>query len=174
MNSLAVHHSVKIELILYPRHEQLKKEVYDFLFQHKDKQRLRSSTGKFFSLTEWNLKFPEIEELKDYIVNFLKHLPSSLRWGSAGDFKFENLWVNVYKHGEYTTSHGHTEDLTMVYFLTDEAEHAPLLLDDSKTPIYPKEGLMALFPAYVYHSVPKHMSNHERITLSGDIRRIKD
>ena len=55
MNSLAVHHSVKIELILYPRHEQLKKEVYDFLFQHKDKQRLRSSTGKFFSLTEWNL-----------------------------------------------------------------------------------------------------------------------
>ena len=174
MNSLTIHHSVKIELIPYPRHEQLKKEVYDLLFQHKDKQRLRGSSGKFFSLTEWNLKFPEIEELKDYSVKFLKHLPNRLRWGPAGDFKFENLWVNVYKHGEYTPSHGHTEDLTMIYFLTDEAEHAPLLLDDSKTPIYPKEGLIALFPAYVYHSVPQHMSDNERITVAGDIRRIRD
>mgnify|MGYP001337555851 CR=1 FL=1 len=87
---------------------------------------------------------------------------------------FMNLWVNVYKHGEYTTSHEHTEDLTMVYFLTDEAEHAPLLLDDSKTPIYPKEGLMALFPGFVSHSVPKHMSNNVRMTLSGDINRIKN
>ena len=78
MNSLAVHHSVKIELIPYPRHEQLKKEVYDFLFQHKDKQRLRSSTGKFFSLTEWNLKFPRLMQYllknKNYILYDLKFL----------------------------------------------------------------------------------------------------
>ena len=126
-------------------------------------------------MTEWNLTSPEIQKLKDYILNSLKELPNTLRWGPAGDFEFKNLWANIYRYGEYTLSHGHhPEDLTMVYFLTAQEGDAPLLLDDSKTRIYPEEGLLALFPAYLYHSVPKHMSNNIRMTLSGDINRIKN
>ena len=56
-------------------------------------------------------------------------------------------------------------------FLTAAEGDAPLLLDDSRTRIYPEEGLMALFPGFVCHSVPKHMSNNVRMTLSGDINR---
>ena len=176
---LIVKHDVRIELVSYPRHEQLKKEVYDSLLNYEDKQNRESNVKAV--MTEWNLTSPEIERLKNYIINSLKSLPETqgeleqhhlLRWGPPGNFKFKNFWGNVYRYGDYTCSHGHIpEDLTMVYFLTAEEGDAPLLLDDSKTPIYPQEGLFALFPSYVFHSVPKHMSNNVRITLSGDINR---
>jgi len=170
MEPLTVQHNVRIELIPYPRHEQLKKEVYDCLLHYEDKQ--NHETNVKAVMTEWNLTSPEIQKLKDYIIKSLKNLPAQLKWGPSGDFEFKNLWANIYRYGEYTNSHGHLpEDLTMVYFLTAEEGDAPLLLDDSKTPIYPQEGLLALFPAYVRHSVPKHMSNNVRITFSGDINR---
>ena len=104
-----------------------------------------------------------------------KELPDALRWGPAGDFKFKYLWANIYREGEYTTFHSHhPEDFTMVYFLTAHDGDAPLLFEDSKTRIYPEEGLIALFPAYLRHGVPKHISNNIRMTLSGDVNRIKD
>ena len=170
---LEVNHLVKVQLSYYPYHEQLKKEVYDSLLNYKDKQ--DHETNVKATMTEWNLITPEIENLKDYIINSLKELPDALRWGPAGDFKFKYLWANIYREGEYTTFHSHhPEDFTMVYFLTAHDGDAPLLFEDSKTRIYPEEGLMALFPGYVCHSVPKHMSHHERITLSGDINRIRN
>ena len=170
MEPLTVQHNVRIELIPYPHHEQLKKEVYDCLLHYEDKQ--NHETNVKAVMTEWNLTSPEIEKLKNYIINSLKILPENLGWGPSGDFEFTNLWGNIYRYGEYTRSHHHLpEDLTMVYFLTAEEGDAPLLLDDSKTPIYPKEGLLTIFPAYVLHSVPKHMSNNVRMTLSGDINR---
>ena len=170
MKSFDAHHEVRIELILYPRHEQLKKQLYDGLLHYEDKQ--NHGTNVKAVMTEWNLSSPEIQALKDYIIKSLKVLPESLGWGPPGDFEFRNFWGNIYRYGEYTNSHQHLpEDLTMVYFLTAHEGDAPLLLDDSKTRIYPEEGYMALFPSYVRHSVPKHMSNNVRITLSGDIIR---
>ena len=170
MKSFDAHHEVRIELILYPRHEQLKKQLYDCLLHYEDKQNHKTNVKAV--MTEWNLSSPELEKLKNYIINSLKVLPNHLNWGPSGDFEFTNFWANIYRYGEYTISHAHLpEDLTMVYFLTAEKGDAPLLLDDSKTSIYPQEGLLALFPAYVSHSVTKHMSNNVRITLSGDIIR---
>ena len=167
---LIVKHDVRIELVSYPRHEQLKKEVYECLLHYEDKQ--NHETNVKAVMTEWNLTSPEIQKLKDYIIKSLKVLPESLGWGPSGDFEFRNFWGNIYRYGEYTNSHDHLpEDLTMVYFLSAEEGDAPLLLDDSKTLIYPQEGLLALFPAYVRHSVPKHMSNNVRMTFSGDINR---
>jgi len=173
MEPLRVHHDVRVELIPYPRHEQLKKQLYDVLLHYEDKQ--NHETNVKAVMTEWNLESPEIEALKDYIIKSLKLLPDNIGWGRPGDFEFINFWGNVYRYGEYTNSHQHLpEDFTMVYFLTAQEGDAPLLLDDSKTRIYPEEGLLALFPAYVRHSVPKHMSNNVRITLSGDINRIRN
>ena len=170
MDPVEVHHLVRIELIPYPNHEQLKKEVYDYFLHYEDKQNHESDVKA--TMTEWNLTSPELEKLKDYIINSLKILPQNLCWGPAGDFEFTNLWGNIYRYGEYTRSHQHIpEDLTMVYFLTAAEGDAPLVFDDSRTRIYPEEGLMALFPAYVRHSVPKHMSNNVRMTISGDINR---
>ena len=170
MEPLTVQHNVRIELIPYPRHEQLKKEVYECLLHYEDKQNRESNVKAV--MTEWNLTSPEIEKLKNYIINSLEDLPNLLRWGPPGDFQFKNFWGNIYRYGDHTCSHGHIpEDLTVVYFLTAQEGDSPLLLDDSKTPIYPQEGLFALFPSYVFHSVPKQTSNNVRITLSGDINR---
>ena len=173
MTSLIVHHEARIELISYHRHEQLKREIYDWLLHYEDKQNHKTNVKAV--MTEWNLTSPEIQILKDFIIKSLSHLPENLGWGRPGDFEFQSLWANIYRHGEYTLSHSHVPvDLTMIYFLTAHEGDAPLLLEDSKTRIYPEEGLMALFPGYVCHSVPKHMSHHERITLSGDINRIRN
>ena len=124
-------------------------------------------------MTEWLIESPEIKKLQEYIISALKVLPETLRWGRAGDFKFTNFWANIYRFGDHTLSHNHIPvELTMVYFLTGNKEDTPLILDHSETKIYPKEGLMVLFPGYLCHNVPKHMFNHERITLSADINRV--
>ena len=34
--------------------------------------------------------------------------------------------------------------------------------------VRPKEGRYIIFPSYLIHSVPKHRSKHERVTLSGN------
>ena len=173
MNSLIVSNLARVELFSYPYHKQLKKELYESLLQYKDKQ--NHETNVKATMTEWNLISPGIQKLKDYIIESLENLPPDHDWGHFGNFEFKTFWANIYRHGEYTVSHCHVpEDLTVVYFLTSAAGDAPLLLDDSKTQIHSQEGLFALFPGYIYHSVPKHMSQvHERITLSGDISRIR-
>ena len=172
-SGLEVHHPVKIQLSYYPRHEQLKKQIYDHLLHYEDKQDHKTNVKA--TMTEWQLTSTELEKLKDCIINSFKFLPNDLQWGPSGDFEFTNLWANIYRHGEYTCVHDHLpEDLTMIYFLTAAEGDAPLLLDDSRTRIYPEEGLMALFPGFVCHSVPKHMSNNVRMTLSGDINRIRN
>ena len=170
MNQLEVHHPVKIHLSYYPHHEQLKKQIYDHLLDYEDKQDHKTNVKA--TMTEWQLTSSELEKLKDWIIQSLKFLPNELQWGPPGDFEFKNLWANIYRHGEYTCVHDHLpEDLTMIYFLTAVEGDAPVLLDDSRTRIYPEEGLMAIFPGYLRHSVPKHMSNNIRMTLSGDINR---
>ena len=170
MDRLEVHHPVKIHLSYYPHHEQLKKQIYDHLLDYEDKQDHKTNVKA--TMTEWQLTSSELEKLKDYIIKSLKFLPNELQWGPPGDFEFKNLWANIYRHGEYTCVHDHLpEDLTMIYFLTAVEGDAPVLLDDSRTRIYPEEGLMAIFPGYLRHSVPKHMSNNIRMTLSGDINR---
>ena len=168
---LEVHHLVKVHLSYYPHHEQLKKEIYDSLLHYEDKQ--NHGTNVKATMTEWNLITPEIQKLKDHIINALKELPNTLNWGPPGNFKFKFLWANIYRHGEYTKVHNHNpEDLAMVYFLTAHDGDAPLILEDSKTRIYPEEGLITLFPAYLNHGVPKHISNNIRMTLSGNVNRI--
>ena len=170
MDRLEVHHPVKIHLSYYPHHEQLKKQIYDHLLDYEDKQDHKTNVKA--TMTEWQLTSSELEKLKDWIIQSLKFLPNELQWGPPGDFEFKNLWANIYRHGEYTCVHDHLpEDLTMIYFLTAVEGDAPVLLDDSRTRIYPEEGLMAIFPGYLRHSVPKHMSNNIRMTLSGDINR---
>ena len=53
MEPLSVQHNVRIELIPYPRHEQLKKEVYDALLHYEDKQNHKTNVKAV--MTEWNL-----------------------------------------------------------------------------------------------------------------------
>jgi len=172
MKSLEVSHLANIELFDYPRHKELKNEIYNTLLNYEDKQ--NHETNVKATMTEWAIESPEIKKLKEYIINALKDLPNRLKWGRAGDFKFRNVWANIYRFGDHTISHNHVpEDLTMVYFVTSNKEDTPLIMDDSETKIYPKEGLIVLFPGYLSHSVPEHMFNHERMTISGDINRVR-
>ena len=173
MESIKVTQSALIELIPYPRHKELKRQLYDDLLNYKDKQ--NHTTNVKAVMTEWNIISSEIQYLKDYIIGSLKKLPLRHDWGPGGDFEFKNFWANVYRHEDWTCTHNHTtEDLTMVYFLTEGEGDAPLMIDESKTLIQPKEGVFALFPGYINHGVPKHKSNNVRITLSADINRVRD
>ena len=175
MKPFKVSHSVGVEFIFYPGHEQLKREIYDWLLHYKDIQ--KHETNVKATMTEWNIVSPEINQLKDYIIRSLKTLPISIGWGPSWDFKFKNFWANIYRYGEYTNIHDHLpEDLSMVYFLTSEKGDAPLLINDGddQIPIYPQEGSIVMFPSYIKHSVPKHESNNIRITLSADINRVRD
>ena len=118
MESIKVTQSALIELIPYPRHKELKRQLYDDLLNYKDKQ--NHTTNVKAVMTEWDIISSEIQYLKDYIIGSLKKLPLRHDWGPGGDFEFKNFWANVYRYEDWTCTHNHTtEDLTMVYFLTE-------------------------------------------------------
>lgn len=166
-----VNHPTLIHVVKYTRHEELKKNICDDLLNYADKQ--GHLTNVKATMTEWNITSPEIEILKDSIINSLKDFPLELNWGPPGEFDVANIWGNIYRDGEETIFHEHQpEDLTMVYFLKCREGDAPLIFEGSDEYVPPVEGVMAIFPAYIKHGVPKHTSENIRITLAADINRV--
>ena len=160
-----------IHVVKYTRHEELKKDICDDLLNYADKQ--GHLTNVKATMTEWNITSPEIEILKKSIIDDLKDFPLELIWGPPGEFDVVNIWGNVYRNGEETIFHEHQpQDLTMVYFLKCGEGDAPLIFDGSDEYVPPVEGVMAIFPAYIKHGVPKHTSENIRITLAADINRV--
>ena len=99
--------------------------------------------------------------------------PGSMSGGGRKRLKVDNFWANVYKKGDYATSHSHKpHDFSFAYFVKAKWYDSPLVFTDSGKRIRPKEGRFVCFPAYLKHHVPKHRYRDERITLSGNISTI--
>jgi len=86
-----------------------------------------------------------------------------------------DCWGAIYREGDYTIMHNHWPHLwSFVYYVNCPKGAAPLMFDRCVHPngaieqILPKTGLMVLFPAWINHSVPKHIGE-KRIVVAGNL-----
>ena len=158
----------------YPFHEELKEEMVSLLEDYPDCQ--NNETNVKGTMTEWSMDMlysswnnvHKLDRLKDTI------LKESYRFYGSNHYpenlKFTSFWGNIYRKGDYTTSHDHLfTHLGCVYFLKSEWYYSPLVFSDYGQRIRPKEGRYVIFPSHLFHHVPKHRFKETRITLSGNI-----
>ena len=60
----------------------------------------------------------------------------------------------------------HAIQLNLMYDENDSREDNH---SDHAYSLVPKEGRFTMFPGWIKHSVPKHMCDHERIIVAGNI-----
>ena len=89
-----------------------------------------------------------------------------------------DCWGAIYTKGNYTKVHEHWPMVwSWVYNVECCDDCAPLIFHDSREDnhsdhaysLAPKEGRFTMFPGWIKHSVPKHMCDHERIIVAGNI-----
>tara|TARA_Y100001972_G_C7479758_1_gene243882 strand:- start:71 stop:592 length:522 start_codon:yes stop_codon:yes gene_type:complete len=79
-----------------------------------------------------------------------------------------SAWSAIYKKGNYTKRHQHVPSfVSFVYYLKSSGE-TPLVFDDVDFQINPKDDTLVIFPSHIYHSVPIHESEEDRICLAGN------
>ena len=79
-----------------------------------------------------------------------------------------DLWANFSEKGSENPKHTHSggKGLSGVVYMTDC--QTPTIFDD-KVPFYGQPGQVVIFPASLYHSVPKQEESETRITFAFNL-----
>ena len=116
------------------------------------------------TVTDWNLEIPQLENYLN--VLYPKH-------------QVQELWGCTYRQGDYAEAHNHFGfDLAFVWFVDTCSHCSSLIFPDIKHPwldheavIKPRNGMLYVFTGKDIHYVEPHTCNHERIIMSGNVRR---
>jgi len=166
---MKVKHNVEIIVGDYQFADSLNKEVLHQLQFAEDIG--HTNVKAFHTIWNWLPNNQKIKNFKSFILSEIekKYQPGAQVHGIRCVGKITTLWANVYKKGDHAQSHCHKpNDFSFSYFVKSNWYNSPLVFDDSGKKIRPKEGRYIIFPSYLIHSVPKHRSKHERVTLSGN------
>ena len=173
MNVVSVKNDALILVGNYQFADKVKSEVLSLLkFCNPIPQ--NNSNVKASIHTEWDWEPGNItfRNLKSFIREEIeRHFqPGDTAGGGRYMLKVSNFWANVYEKGDYAQPHDHKpNDYSFAYFVKSKWYDSPLIFTDSRKRIRPKEGKFVIFPAYLYHHVPKHRYDDTRITLSGNL-----
>lgn len=161
----------------YPYHQELRDELLPTLKQYRDVQ--NHGTNVKATMTEWSIVTPQIKNLQEFIVNYIRAYPSPFLSGGDHTLVFDSFWGNVYRKGDYTLRHNHNGgeiQIAFNYFLNSRIYYPSLVFESfgiggrvTRKKILPKEGRLVIFPSYLIHKVNKHRYKNERITLAGNI-----
>lgn len=109
-----------------------------------------------------HLKHPKIfEELCWRVLNIV-----------GRDYKFLDMWANVYHHGSYVKPHSHfdkryPEGLCGVYYLKKPNDSGNLIINNQLIVI--DENDLVIFGNKDIHSTEKNKSNESRIVISFNL-----
>ena len=153
----------------YHRHDLLLKSLGSVFENYPDCQGRQTNVKA--TMTEWNLNLNNREfiEWKNTVIAIVSEL--NLFYGRS--FRYDSVWANIYRKGDYTVVHDHEPlKYSFVYFLKSKSNFSPLIFENSglrkKKSVKPIEGRLVIFPSFVKHWVPRHNHDETRITLSGN------
>ena len=89
------------------------------------------------------------------------------------DYRIQDCWGAIYKKGDWTKKHDHWPCVwSFVYYVECCSKCSPLVFHDAPEGthwIRPEIGKLVLFPAWLLHSVPEQICDHDRIMVAGNI-----
>jgi len=78
-------------------------------------------------------------------------------------------WGAVYKKNDYTKPHDHHPSYSsFVYYLKSNGK-TPLIFKKSNFSVSPIDDTLIIFPSYLYHHVPVHEEDEDRVCIAGNI-----
>jgi uncharacterized protein (TIGR02466 family) len=121
--------------------------------------------------------------LKDYVIKhtleYLKHIIKTKK----ENIIIQESWFNVSKTGGYQHVHCHpTMDISAVYYYQTNGDDGSLMLSPDSSglknsifnveykKIPPQEGMLILFPSFLDHAVLMNKTNHDRISITFNIK----
>ena len=85
------------------------------------------------------------------------------------DLRLKDMWGQYYNKGDYQVTHHHNPHYwSFVYFVNAPKGAAPLVFTDSNKKVFPKPGMLVIFPGWLFHHVPKHKCDEIRSVISGN------
>ena len=109
------------------------------------------------------------DERMDEVAKLMKSLFEVLPL----DWVLSDMWGAKYESEEYAKEHDHgNSEWSFCIYLNEGQGFPPLIVHDKK--IYPKRGLVVIFPGWVRHSVPSEEFDGNRYVVAGNILLKKD
>ena len=154
---------VKIESHYIPVYDKIREEILSYGDELNRTSPVRADH------TRWQLQ-DENRIFDKFIDTFHEIYPK---------YKINELWGCTYRQGDYAEAHNHFGfDLAFVWFVDTCSHCSPLIFPDIKHPwlkheavIEPRNGMLYVFTGKDIHYVEPHTCDHERIIMSGNVRR---
>ena len=147
----------------YPFSERLNPKLHNII--------LEKAVNRDFgaTMTSWHECFDikEFLTIGDWVYNIIQGFSNN--YDELFDLKLKDLWGQYYKKGDYQITHNHNPlSWSFVYYVNAPKGSAPLVFTSSNKKIFPKPGMLVLFPSWIEHHVPKHKCEEIRSVVSGD------
>ena len=155
--------NIKIESHYIPVYDNIREEILSYGDELKRSSPVRADH------TRWQLQ-DENRAFDKFIDTFHEIYPK---------YKINELWGCTYRQGDYAEAHNHFGfDRAFVWFVDTCSHCSPLIFPDIKHPwleheavIEPRNGMLYVFTGKDIHYVEPHTCDHERIIMSGNVRR---
>ena len=152
----------------YPKAEELNPILHQLIIditkdsEHPNNMGALMSEPYDFTVKEFNI----IAEYAKEVLGDLKDAPYPYK---PNPLKLVELWGQYYKKGDYQITHAHNPlSWSFVYYVNAPKGSAPLVFTSSNKKIFPKPGMLVLFPSWLEHYVPKHKCEEIRSVVLGD------
>ena len=142
--------------------QQCIKEIYR-LGDSQDQQTNVKATMTSYLIFDESKVFDKLLDNILTVVNNFIDKPYDLQ------YILRSAWGTIYKKDDYTIPHEHLpSNLSFVYYLQSSG-NTPLVFDNCNFHINPTDDRLAIFPAYLTHSVPKHDDEQDRVCIAGNL-----
>ena len=152
----------------HPFHESLNNKILTETSNQPYQERQKVVTGgvsnvKAAKTMPRRISSPSIELIYEWILTLLR--PTNRGW----QLEVNNAWLAWYRDKEFAISHHHhPAAYGFVYFVKCPKGSSPLIFSTSGKRIKAEDGKVVIFPANLYHHVPKNKCN-DRIVLAGNV-----
>ena len=174
-------------------YENINKKLYNFIYSHKKfnengivKKKKKGWHSKNFELKNENVIF-----FVNSISSKIKIAMEDMGWDEPNNkIEISNMWSIINSKGSSNSMHMHSNCyLSAAYYVKAPKNCGEIVFHDHRqarlvrkpktkkinnlnteeVKIEPKDGLLVLFPNYLYHSVMQNISDDERIVISFNV-----
>ena len=172
MNTLNIE-TIKKELPVFTtilnNHEELNAYLMDVITEHR---RLHPETNKS-NVSAWHSSWktheenPKFQPIVDLVLSACEFVSQGY-FEQKMQFKCFNMWAMQYEKSDYAKRHSHyPSDFACAYYVDVEPGCSPIIFE-SDLKVYPKNGMLVLFPAILHHEVPPTDTRRTVISMNID------
>ena len=172
MNTLDVQ-TVKKELPIFTtildNHQQLNQYLKKVILEHRQlhPETNESNVKAWHSSWGTHTENPKFQPFIDIVLDACSFVSKGY-FEQSMKFKCFNMWAMMYEKGEYAVRHSHyPSDFACAYYVDVEPGCSPIIFE-GELKVYPKNGMLVLFPALLHHEVPPTDAKRTVISMNID------